>query len=48
MDNLEFDERAEFYRKLECYYTSKPGKKPYNLDDINTMIQAILNAKTNK
>lgn len=42
------DERVEFYKKLECCYSNKPGKKPYTFHDIDNMIRDILRAKTNR
>lgn len=45
---MENNERDEFYKKLESYYTYKPGKKPYTIDEMNTMIQDLINAKTNR
>jgi len=45
---MSFDEKNEFYKKLDLYYNDKPGKKPHNFDEINSMIQNLVNAKLNK
>jgi len=45
---MSFDEKNEFYKKLDVYYKDKPGKKPYSIDEINSMIQSLIEAKLNK
>ena len=45
---MTFDEKNEFYKKLDGYYNDKPGKKPHSIDEINSMIQSLVKAKLNK
>lgn len=43
MDN--FNEKTEFYQKMEKYYLDKPGKKPYTSEKIESIIMEINDAK---
>jgi len=43
-----FDEKNEFYKKLDLYYKDKPDKNPYSIDEINSMIQSLIEAKLNQ
>lgn len=44
MDN--FNEKTEFYQKMEKYYLDKPGKKPYTSEKIESIIMEINDAKS--
>ncbi|KAE9542911.1 hypothetical protein AGLY_002822 [Aphis glycines] len=46
--HMSMDENNEFYKKLDVYYKDKPGKRPYSIDEINSMIQSLIEAKLNK
>jgi len=43
-----FDEKVEFFKKLDIFYTDKPGKKPHSMNEVETIIQDIIHAKTNR
>lgn len=39
-----FDEKVEFFKKLDIFYTDKPGKKPHSINEVETIIQDIIHA----
>lgn len=45
---MSFDQKNEFYNKLNDYYLEKPGQKPHSIVEINTIIKDIVQAKLNK
>jgi hypothetical protein len=43
-----FDEKVAFFKKLDIFYTDKPDKKPHSMNEVETIIQDIINAKTKR
>jgi len=33
-----FNEKVEFFKKLDIFYIDKPGKKSHSMDEIETII----------
>jgi len=40
-----FNDKMEFYKKMDRYYLDKPGKKPYTAEKIESIIVEINDAK---